>query len=85
MWLHPNATRHIAEYADAMLDRGVGQQMVDLLTQMLLTSLQQAVRAATAQGIPYGQDVREGDWELEFSPPRHPGQLPVLMHAVPIR
>ncbi|WP_367305222.1 hypothetical protein [Burkholderia multivorans] len=37
---------------------------------------------ATQGGVPYNQLIKVGGWELKFSPPRQPGQLPALIHAL---
>jgi hypothetical protein len=83
IWVHGHATKHLEEYARAMLARGVSRRMVDLATQQQLSSLQAAVQAATANGVPYGRLVTVGGWELKFAAPRAAGELPVLIHALP--
>jgi hypothetical protein len=85
VWVHGNGTKHIAEYANAMLARGVAPELVNLTSQVQLTSLQAAVRTAGSQGIGYEQMMRVGGWELIFSAPRAGQALPVLKHALPIR
>lgn len=85
VWVHGNGTTHIAEYANAMLARGIAPELVNLTSQVQLTSLQAAVRAAGTQGIGYEQMMRVGGWELIFSAPRAGQSLPVLKHALPIR
>lgn len=50
--------------------------------QELLSSLYSAVYEASRGEISYDQLVRVGNWELIFSAARHPGQLPVLKHAL---
>jgi hypothetical protein len=84
VWVHGNATEHIAERATAMLNRGVSREAVDLATQQQIRSLQAAVESATRNGVPFGQLIRVGGWELKFAPPRGPGQLPALIHALPL-
>jgi len=84
VWVHGNATEHMAEYATAMLGRGVSQDLVNMATQAQLTSLQAAVNEAIAGGVPYDQMITVGGWELKFGRPRAPGQLPALIHAMPL-
>jgi hypothetical protein len=83
VWLHGNATEHMAEYATSMLNRGVSPSMVNMGTQAQMTSLQSAVNAATANGVQYGKLLNVGGWELKFGAPQQSGQLPALIHALP--
>ena len=83
IWVHGNATEHMAEYATSMLNRGVNPSLVNMGTQSQLTSLQAAVNAATANGVQYGKLLNVGGWELKFGAPLKPGQLPALIHALP--
>jgi RHS repeat-associated protein len=83
VWVHGNATEHMAEYATSMLNRGVSPTMVNVGTQAQMTSLQSAVNAATANGVTYGKLLNVGGWELKFGAPQQAGQLPALIHALP--
>ena len=83
VWVHGNATEHMAEYATSMLNRGVSPSMVNMGTQAQITSLQSAVNAATANGVQYGKLLNVGGWELKFGAPQQAGQLPALIHALP--
>ena len=83
-WVHGNGTKHLAEYATTMLNRGVAPNLVNLASQVQLSSLKAAMAAASKQGIVYGQSMRVGGWELVFS--KLPTDaLPVLKHALPLR
>lgn len=82
VWVHGNATEHLAEYTTWLLTRGAGQDFVNLASQQLIRSLRAAVEAATAGGVPYGRLVTVGGWELKFVAPRAEGQLPTLIHAL---
>ncbi len=83
-WVHGNGTKHLAEYATTMLNRGVAPNLVNLASQVQLSSLKAAMAAASKQGIVYGQPMRIGGWELVFS--KLPTDvLPVLKHALPLR
>jgi hypothetical protein len=83
-WVHGNGTKHLAEYANTMLNRGVAPNLVNLASQVQLSSLKAAMAAASKQGIVYGQPMRIGGWELVFS--KLPTDvLPVLKHALPLR
>ncbi len=85
VWVHGNATEHMAEYATAMLGRGVNPQLVQVGSQVQLNSLKAAVDAASRGGMEYGKVIRTGGWELIFAAPREAGQLPALKHALPLR
>jgi filamentous hemagglutinin len=82
IWVHGNATKHMAEYAKTMLGRGVGSELVNLGSQQQLRGLQAAVETAIANGVPYNTLLTVGGWELKFAAPRAEGQLPVLIHAL---
>jgi hypothetical protein len=83
-WVHGNGTKHLAEYANAMLNRGVNPNLVNLSSQVQLTSLKAAMAAASKQGIVYNQTMKVGGWELIFS--KLPtDKLPVLKHALPLK
>jgi filamentous hemagglutinin len=60
----------------------VNPELVNLATQTQLASLQAAVEVAIANGIPYGELLTVGGWELKFAEAREAGQLPVLVHAL---
>jgi RHS repeat-associated protein len=82
VWVHGNATEHMAERAVAMLNRGIPQALVNLGSQVQIRSLQSAVQLAIDGGIRYGELMRKGGWELIFRAPRAAGQLPALIHAL---
>ncbi len=81
VWVHGNATKHIAEYAEDMTSRGASPEMIGLGTQQSLRSLQAAVGEAGRSGLPIDQLVTIGGWELKFGAPRQDGLLPALVHA----
>jgi hypothetical protein len=84
IWVHANATEHLAEGAIAMLNKGASFEAVALRSQAQLKSLQSAVREATIHGVPLNQLVRVAEWELKFSR-KASDTLPVLIHALPLR
>ena len=85
VWVHGNATEHLAEYAAALSAKGVSSELVNIGAQTQLRSLQAAVQAASAGGLPLGKIVNVGGWELKFAAPRSADQLPALIHALPVR
>jgi RHS repeat-associated protein len=84
VWVHGNATEHLAEYAISMANRGVSTGLVRIGTQQQLRSLQSAVEAATTNGMTFNRLMTVGGWELKFAAPRAKGQLPALIHALPV-
>lgn len=83
VWVHGNATEHLAELAAARAELYT-PDYIRLLQQQQLCNIQSAVRSATESGVPYGRAVQQGGWELRFAPPRGKDQLPVLFHAQPL-
>lgn len=84
VWVHGNATEHLAERVVNLRGRQLSPSLVLAGQQAQLSSLEAAVNTATQSGVPYRQMIRLGGWELIFSQPRNPGQLPVLHHALPL-
>jgi len=84
VWVSGNATEHLWEYANSMMNRGVTPALVNVASQAQLASLQAAVERAIAEGIPYGRKITVGGWQLKFAAPRQAGQLPALIHAQPV-
>ena len=81
VWVAGNATEHMAEFAQ-MKAISFPPEAVRLASQQQLASLQGAVNTATQNGVAYNQILNVGGWELKFAPPRQPGQLPSLIHAL---
>jgi hypothetical protein len=81
-WVHGNATEHLAEFASGATRRGLSPELVNLSTTVQLASLQAAVNAAAQRGIPYHTMLQVAGWELIFAPPRNPGELPAIIHAL---
>jgi filamentous hemagglutinin len=82
IWVHPNATEHIAEFIQ-MKAVNYTPEAVRLATQEQLKSLHAAVSESIKNGITYDKLLEIGGWELRFSPAREAGQLPALIHALP--
>jgi RHS repeat-associated protein len=82
VWVHGNATEHMAEYLSGMAARGASRTQVDMATQAQLSSLQAAVAEAGRGGLVYDRILNVGGWELKFGAARSEGQLPALIHAL---
>ncbi|MFK8009091.1 MAG: hypothetical protein AB8H03_22210, partial [Saprospiraceae bacterium] len=83
LWVHPNATKHIAEYVAMKAETHV-PDMVRLVTQQQLRSLQAVINDIAEKGIIYDKIIVVDNWELKLGKPRQEGQLPVLFHALPL-
>jgi hypothetical protein len=83
VWVHGNATEHMAEYAQ---HKAVNYtpDAVRLASQQQLRSLQEALNSATKNGIEYNKLITIGGWELKIMQSRKVGELPALIHALPI-
>jgi RHS repeat-associated protein len=84
VWVHPNATEHLAERLVNLQNRGLSPDLIELTHQAHLNSLDAAVDAATRYGVRYDEVTEVGGWQLIFSRAREPGQLAVLKHAEPL-
>jgi RHS repeat-associated protein len=76
-WVHPNATKHMAEF----ITRN-GTSHMQMNSQAMLTSFQASVEAAVRTGVQYGKPMQMGRWELIFSAGRPGDALPVIKHAL---
>ncbi len=81
IWISGNASEHLAEYARATAANML-PGTVRLATQQQLESLQSVLHTAMQNGVPYNQLIRIGRWEIKIAPPRRPGQLPSVIHAL---
>jgi len=81
VWIHPNATKHLDEFAMAKATNFT-PEVVRLTIQQQLRSLQAAINLATKEGIIYDKIIKFGGWELKFGAPKGTGNLPVLFHAL---
>ena len=80
VWVHGNATEHMAEYAASKAVTHT-PEAVKLTSQEQLKSFQSAVNTATKNNIPYNERITIDGWQLEFKPPRAAGELPTIIHA----
>ncbi|PQL07679.1 hemagglutinin [Pantoea ananatis] len=79
VWVHGNATEHMAEYAASKAVTNA-PEAVGLASQTELRSFQAALDTATKNGMSYGRITVDG-WQLEIKPPRSAGELPTVIHA----
>ncbi|WP_432095280.1 DUF6531 domain-containing protein [Streptomyces sp. bgisy100] len=75
IWVHPNATKHLAE---EIMHNGFSKSFK---AEEMLVGLTRAVDAATVQGVQYGRRVLSHGWELIIAKPRTLTENPVLKHA----
>ncbi len=78
VWVHGNATEHMAEYAAAKAATQT-PEAVRLASQEELRSFQAAVNTATKNNMPYGERITVDGWQLEIKPPRATGELPTII------
>ncbi|EOC7093948.1 hypothetical protein G797_04395 [Escherichia coli HVH 139 (4-3192644)] len=80
IWVHGNATEHMAEYAASKAVTHT-PEAVRLASQVELSSFQAAVNTATKTNMPYGERITVDSWQLEIKPPCVDGELPTIIHA----
>jgi hypothetical protein len=87
IWVSGNATKHFAEEyfgSKNPLNGRIPSHNHPIAEQVVLLSLREILKQATKNGIPYTEKpFVVGDWGIQFRPPREPGQLPSLVHALP--
>jgi filamentous hemagglutinin len=76
-WVNPNATKHMGEY---LTRNGLSHSTTEG-SQAMLTSLQSAIKDASAHGLHFNEKMQVGRWELIFSQ-RPTDPYPVLKHAL---
>ncbi|MEU9688146.1 polymorphic toxin-type HINT domain-containing protein [Amycolatopsis japonica] len=81
VWIHPNASEHIVE---RVLSLNIRPDMRELVAQLQLSNLRNAVRRVFGNGLEYEKKYVIDDWELVFAAPRNAGDLPVLKHYQPV-
>jgi len=82
--VHGNATEHLAERVVGANGPRMRLELGRVVQQSQLTSLEAAVNEATRGGVRFDEIIRVGGWELRFARPRNPGDLPALIHALPL-
>jgi RHS repeat-associated protein len=76
-WIHPNATKHIAEFINRSQTFAT-----PLNSQTLLSSFQSALKTLAKQGFEYDVLYQVGSWEFKIGAPLESGLLPTVYHAV---
>jgi hypothetical protein len=84
VWVHGNATEHLAERVVGANGPKMRIELGRIIQQSQLASLEAAVNAATKNGIAFNQPIRIGGWQLVFRPGRNVGDLPALIEALPL-
>ena len=86
-WVHPNASKHMAEL---LKSKGVynstpklnDNAQFNLNNQIILTNFHIAIEDATLKGFEYDKIINIGRWELIFSKSRTTDGLDVIKHAL---
>ena len=76
-WVHPNATKHIAEYPKTKWPYGN-----KIIEQQLLNGLHGVMSETVKRGYNYNEIIDLDDWEIIISMPGRTGTLPVIKHAL---
>lgn len=84
VWVHGNATEHIAEYAQ-FTAKNYTPEAVRLSSQQQLNGLQGALNTATKNGVEYNKLITIDGWELKLAPPKKLGDLPAVIHTRPVK
>lgn len=84
VYVHGNATEHIAEYAKFKA-KNYTPKAVRLSSQQQLNSLQGALNTAAKNGVKYNKLITIDGWELKLAPPRKLGGLPAVIHTRPVK
>lgn len=64
LWVHGNATEHIAEYLIKQANTGHSQETTKLVAQIILYDMQQSLGTLTKNGVSYGKILYHGNWEF---------------------
>lgn len=77
-WVHPNATKHMAEY----LTRNGMSHGTATSSQAMLKSFHSAVTQAVLKGYKSDELIQVGRWEISFGSGKTGDALPVIKHAL---
>ncbi|MEM9584737.1 MAG: hypothetical protein AAGA08_16625 [Pseudomonadota bacterium] len=83
IFITPNATKHFDEIAIGALRRGASNDGARILAQVEFDRLNTALQIVGPNPT-VNQKIFENGFELVFRAPRQAGQLPALVHAIPI-
>ena len=82
LWVHGNATEHMAEYIIKQVNSGHLQGSTKLSTQLLVYDMQQSLSAVIKDGIVFGRILHYGNWDFIINKARNGESYDVVIHAL---
>ena len=82
LWVHGNATEHMADYLIKQVHMGYVLETTRLSAQLLLYDMQQSLSAVLKNGFSYGQIISYGNWEFIIRKPRNDAPYDAVIHAL---
>lgn len=81
LWVHGNATEHMAEYLIKQLNTGHSSENNKLSAQIMLYDMQKSLSAVTKNGIAYGRILKHSNWEFIINRARNDEPYDAVIHA----
>lgn len=82
LWIHGNATEHMAEYLIKQANTGHSQESTKLAAQVMLYDMQQSLGAVTKNGVSYDKILHHGNWDFIISKARNGESYDAVIHAL---
>ena len=82
LWVHGNATEHMAEYLIKQANTGHSQGETKLSAQIMLYDMQQSLGVVTKKGISYGRILHHGNWDFIIKKARNGEPYDAVIHAL---
>lgn len=82
LWVHGNATEHMAEYLIKQTNTGHSQESTKPAAQIMLYDMQQSLGAVTKNGVSYGRILHHGNWDFIINKARNGESYDAVIHAL---
>jgi len=82
LWVHGNATEHMAEYLIKQTSTGHSRESTKLAAQIMLYDMQQSLGAVTKNGVSYGRILHHGNWNFIINKARNGESYDAVIHAI---
>jgi len=82
LWVHGNATEHMAEYLIKQTNTGHSQESTKLVAQIMLYDMQQSLGAVTKNGVSYRRILHHGNWDFIINKARNGESYDAVIHAL---
>ena len=82
LWVHGNATKHMAEYLIKQASTGHTNESTRLSAQIMLYDMQRSLGEVTKVGFTYGRILHHGNWDFIISKARKGEKYDVVIHAL---